>query len=145
MPQPQPEIQAEFQASIASLNESYGGEGKADFAGVTNPCELLAPILEWGDEVMRSGFFMGVFGEGTLGPGFGMSGYDVVWDFYHAQLSVSAYQGLGINLSGGVGASAGVYAGWVGGFNHGVSDWDGYHVTTSTEIGLPIIKEYIHK
>ena len=143
-PQADQEIQEEFEASLASLNQSYGGQGKADFAGIIDPCDLLKPVQEWGDEIIRSGFFMGVYGEGTLGPGLGMGGYDVVWDFYHGQLSVSAYRGFGIDFSGGAGASAGVYAGWVGGFEHGVSDWDGYHATASTELGLPLIKEYIH-
>ena len=59
-------------------------------------------------------------------------------------MTVSGYHGSGIDLAGGVAASGSVYIGWVGGFEHGISDWDGFHLTASTEIGFPFIKECLH-
>ena len=134
----------EFQKAMNTLNYAYGSQEKADFSRILSPCELLDPIFEWGSEALRSGFFMGVSGEGTLGAGIGLGGYDVVWDFYHAQATLSKYYGGGINLGLGAGVSASLYAGWVSGFQHGVSDWDGYHVAISTELSVPFLKEYIH-
>ena len=100
----------EFQDAVYTLNQSYGSPEKADFALLRNPCELLNPIFEWGEEAIKSGFFMGAGGQGTLGPAIGLGGYDVVWDFYHSQITVSAYHGIGLNLAGGAGITASLYA-----------------------------------
>ncbi|MEE2645562.1 MAG: hypothetical protein VYD19_11570 [Myxococcota bacterium] len=115
-----------------------------DLSGVLSPCQLLEPLQEWGDRLLRSVFFMGIAGEGVLGPGVSTGGYDLVWDFYHAQLSVSHYGGTGLTTSAGAGVAVSAYAGWVSGFRHSVADWDGLHVSVSTELSLPFIKDYIH-
>ena len=137
-------LQDEFHAAAQRLNHAYGGEGKADIATFGDPCILFEPILEWGDQALKSGFFMGAGGEGVLGPAVSTGGYDVVWDLYHGQMTVSQYGGRGLNLAGGVGASVSMYVGWVGGFSEGVSDWDGHHIAVSGEISAPLLKDYAH-
>ena len=137
-------VEAEFQESMQLLSEAYGQQGKMDFSSIVDPCTLLEPLRRWGAHALRSGFFMGVSGEGVLGPVVGVGGYDLVWDFYHAQLTVSSYRGKGLTLSPGAAASVSAYAGWVSGFHHGVADWDGFHVAVSTEISAPFLREYLH-
>ena len=133
----------EFRTALQQLSDAYGDEQKSDFLGL-DPCEILEPILSFGDEAVRSGFFVGVQGGGVLAGLANMGGADLVWDYYHAQLSVSSYASSGLNFTGGGNVNASVYAGWVTGFNHGVSDWDGQHYQVTTELGLPFIKEYVH-
>ena len=138
------EINDEFSSVIDQLESNYGSPEKADFFGILDPCDILTPLQEWSDQLLHSGFFIGVQGESLLGAGTGFGGMDIVWDFYHSQITVSAYKGLGISLSPGVNVSGGVYTGWVTGFKHGVSDWDGKHYQVSGEVSLPFIREYVH-
>ena len=138
------DIDDEFSLAINQLEANHGGPDKADFFGIIDPCDILTPFQEWSDQLLRSGFFLGVQGEGVLGAGTGFGGMDIVWDFYHNQITVSAYKGLGISLSPGVNLSASIYTGWVTGFQHGVSDWDGKHYQVSGEVSLPFVREFIH-
>lgn len=135
------EVDAEFDDAIGDLSADYGGEGKADLFGV-DPCSLIEPLVEYGDQGIRSGFFMGVEGEAVLGGGRGFGGFDLVWDLYHHQFTVSRYYGAGVGVPG-VGASVEAYVGYALGFQEGVSDWDGYFVTAEADFGLPFLREYL--
>jgi len=138
------ELNAEFGADQDGLFTSgCGDSGKADFFdSLPEPCDLLAPLLELGDDLMRAGFILGVEGEGVLGATVGFGGFDLVWDLYHQQMTVSRYAGAGFGFPG-FGASVQAYTGLAFGFEHGVSDWDGYFVTANVEIGLPFLKEFV--
>lgn len=136
------DVKDDFAEEIGALQDGFG-DGKADLFGFDiDPCELLAPLGEFGDDALHSGFVLGVEGEGVLGAGVGFGGIDLVWDFYHQQLTVSRYSGAGIGAPG-IGASVQGYVGLGLGFDHGVSDWDGYFVTATAEIGLPLLDDYV--
>ncbi len=130
----------DFQEAMNSLQGEYG-VGKADFFGV-DPCKLLEPILEFGDQATRAAFFVGLEGGGALGLGRVLEGYDMVWDLYHQQMTVSRYVGAGIG-GPGLGASLTAYTGLALGFQSGVADWNGYFVTTATELSLPFLKDFL--
>jgi hypothetical protein len=133
--------QQEFNDAIKDLTNDYGSDGKADLFGVS-PCALLTPLFTDGKNLTHCGLFAGVEGDGVLGVTFVTGGYDLVWDLYHQQMSVSRYTGAGLTTPG-VGASVEGYVGFATGFSHGVSDWDGYFVTTELEIGLPFLKDFV--
>jgi len=136
------EVKDDFADEIGAFQEGFG-DGKADLFGFDiDPCDLLAPLGEFGDDALRSGMVLGVEGEGVLGAGVGFGGFDLVWDFYHQQMTVSRYSGAGIGAPG-IGASVQGYVGLALGFDHGVSDWDGYFVTATAEIGLPLLDDYV--
>ncbi|RMH36370.1 MAG: hypothetical protein D6689_22580 [Deltaproteobacteria bacterium] len=131
-----------FADEFARFQDEFGA-GKADLFGLDiDPCALLGPLGEFGDDALRMGLVVGVEGEGVLGAGVGFGGVDFVWDLYHQQMTVSRYAGAGIGAPG-VGASAQAYVGAAFGFEHGVSDWDGYFVTATAEIGLPLLDDYV--
>lgn len=122
----------------------FGPDSKSDaFWEHLDPCAVLGGIYEFADDFTQLGFFYGVEGEGVLGTAVGVGGYDVVFDLYHRQMTVSKYAGAGVGTPG-LGVSLTVYAGVALGFHHGVSDWDGYFVTTELELGLPLLKDFIH-
>lgn len=136
------ETKDQFSDDFNQLNGEFGN-GKADLFGLNiDPCKMLAPLASWGHDAMRSGLVMGVEGEGVLGTAVGVGGFDLVWDLYHQQLSVSRYAGAGIGVPG-AGASVSAYAGAAFGFENGVDDWDGYFVTGEAEVGLPFLKDYV--
>ncbi len=121
----------------------FGKESKEDgFWDRIDVCQVLSNVLDVGDQVARIGFFYGVEGEGVLGTAYGVGGYDVVFDLYHRQAAVSKYFGGGVGTPG-LGGSVSFYVGVAEGFQHGVSDWDGYFVTAETEVGLPFLKDYL--
>ncbi len=140
-PMSPPQARENFQEAIAELQGEYGGEGKADLFGV-DPCRLIAPLVEHGEQGLRSGFFLGVEGQGVLGSAVALGGFDIVWDIYHQQMTVSRYLGAGVGTPG-LGASVEAYVGYARGFQEGVSDWDGYFVTFEGEVGLPFLREYL--
>ncbi len=122
----------------------FGPDSKSDgFWERLDPCAVLGGLYEFADDFSQIGFFYGVEGEGVLGVGVGVGGYDVVFDLYHRQMSVSKYFGAGVTTPG-LGASVTAYAGVAMGFQHGVVDWDGYFVTTELELSLPLLKDFIH-
>ncbi len=122
---------------------NFGKDSKADgFWDRLDVCKILGDVFQVGDQATRLGFFYGVEGEGVLGATYGMGGYDVVFDLYHRQMSVSKYFGMGLGVPE-ISASLSFYVGVALGFQHGVSDWDGYFVTAETELGLPFLKDYI--
>ncbi len=132
----------EFAGDFGDLQDEFGN-GKADLFGFDiDPCTLLAPLARFGHDAMRSGLVVGVEGEGVLGASVGVGGFDLVWDLYHQQLSVSRYAGAGVGVPG-AGASVEAYAGAAFGFEHGAEDWDGYFVTAEAEVGLPFLKDYV--
>ncbi len=123
---------------------SFGPDGKQDwFWERLDACEVLGGIYEFSDDFTRLGFFFGAEGDGVIGSAVGLGGYDVVFDLYHRQMSVSKYAGMGVTTPG-LGVSVTFYQGVAVGFEHGVSDWDGYFVTTSAELSLPLLKDFIH-
>ncbi len=132
---------AQFEEAIGELQADYGGEGKADLFGV-DACDLIEPLVAYGDAGLRAGLFMGVEGEGVLGAGRGFGGFDIVWDLYHQEMTVSRYFGAGVGTPG-LGASIQAYVGYAQGFQHGVSDWDGYFVTFEGSVGLPFLREFL--
>ena len=75
---PTEQIEDDLNASIQALQASYGDPSKTDAQAFIDPCTLIHTILEWGDEIVKSGFFVGVGGEGVLGFGLGFGGYDIV-------------------------------------------------------------------
>ena len=121
---PLEQTNTEFTSALQQLNNAYGDDQKADFSGL-EPCEILKPILDFGDEAIRSGFFVGAQGGGVLVGLATSGGVDIVWDYYHAQITVSKYTGGGINFTGGSNINTSIYAGWVTGFRHGVSEQRG--------------------
>jgi len=121
----------------------FGEDSKADgFWEHVSPCDILGGIYEFANQLSQMGFFYGVEGEGVLGITNVMGGYDVVFDLYHRQMSVSKYFGGGVSTPG-LGVSVSAYVGVALGFRHGVSDWDGYFVTTETELSLPLLKDFL--
>jgi hypothetical protein len=57
-------------------------------------------------------------------------------------MTVSKYAGGGIGVPG-AGASVSAYVGPAFGFEHGVSDWDGYFAESEVEIGLPFLQDFL--
>jgi hypothetical protein len=141
---PQDPSSEAFTEAMGDLDGEFGGDGKADLFDdlVPDPCELLHPIFVHGDAMSRAGFFMGVEGDGVLGVSESFGGYDIVWDLYHQQMTVSRYGGYGV-ATPGIGASIEPYVGFAAGFEHGVSDWDGYFVTTEIHFGLPFLDDFV--
>jgi len=132
----------EFADDFSQMSDEFGN-GKADLFGLDiDPCKMLAPLAGFGHDALRSGLVMGVEGEGVLGSAVAVGGFDLVWDLYHQQLSVSRYAGAGIGIPG-AGASVEAYVGAAFGFEQGVENWDGYFVTAEAEVGLPFLKDYI--
>lgn len=132
----------EFDEAVVDLQDEFGGDGtgKADIFGY-DECDVLRPILAGTDAGIRSGFFFGVESQVAFAGATGFGGFDVVFDLYHHQMTVSRYYGAGVALAL-AGISVEVYAGFATGFEHGVSDWDGYFVTANLEIGLPFLREF---
>jgi len=136
------DAKGDFADEVGAFQDGFG-DGKADLFGFDiDPCELLAPLGEFGDDALRSGLVLGVEGEALLGAGVGFGGFDLVWDFYHQQMTVSRYTGAGLGTPG-VGASVQAYVGMAFGFDHGVTDWHGYFVTATAQIGLPLLDDYV--
>jgi hypothetical protein len=135
------EAEADFGDAMSGLQDEFGQDGKADLFGV-DPCHFLTPLFDAGNDFTRAGFFVGVEGEGVLGVTAALGGYDLVWDLYHHQMSVSRYFGAGVSTPK-IGASVSAYAGFAVGFEHGAADWDGYFVTTGMDVGLPFLKDYL--
>jgi len=135
------EAEADFGDAMADLQGEFGQDGKADLFGV-DPCRFLAPLFAEGNDFTHAGLFVGVEGEGVLGATAAFGGYDLVWDLYHHQMSVSRYHGAGISTPK-VGASVTAYAGFATGFHDGVGEWDGYFVTTAMDVGLPFLKDFL--
>ena len=138
-----PPSDIQFDDAVADLSDEFGGSvgGKADIFGL-DPCQILSPVLSGTDATIRSGFFFGVEGNAVLGGVEGVGGYDVVFDIYHHQMTVSRYLGAGVGI-GLAGGSVEVYAGFATGFQHSVSDWDGYFVTAEAELSLPFLREFL--
>lgn len=135
-------VKDEFADEVGPFQDEFGN-GKADLFGLDiDPCKLLGPLAELGDDGIRSGLVIGVEGEGVLGTAVGFGGFDLVWDLYHQQLSVSRYAGAGFGLPG-AGASVQGYVGAGFGFEEGVSDWDGYIVGASADISLPLLRDFV--
>jgi hypothetical protein len=150
-------LRADFADDFASLNAEFGNDKaplfhsaecadnpKADaFGFLPEPCDLLAPLIPFGEDALRMGFFVGAAGQGTWGPVVGNGGFDIVWDLYHQQLTVSTYAGGGVATPGlSVGGS--VYAGAAFGFEQSVQDWQGYFVTGAVEVGLPYLQDFLN-
>jgi len=128
--------QAEFEESYALLEQQYP-------QSTGDSCEALGFWSDLGADALHSGFSLGVEGDAVLGPVTGFGGYDIVWDLYHQQLTVSKYAGTGIAVPElGVGVETYACVGF--GFTHGVSDWDGYFETATAEIGLPFLEKFAH-
>jgi hypothetical protein len=132
----------EFDQAYGDLSGEFGN-GKADLlGGRLDPCPLLQKLAPLGHDGTRMGLLLGVEGEGVLGPAVGFGGFDLVWDLFHQELTVSRYAGAGLGVPG-AGASVQAYAGTAFGFERGVSDWDGYFVNAGLELGLPLLKDFI--
>lgn len=131
----------EFDQSVQDLEMEFGDDTKADVFGV-DECDVLRPLLDAADGSIRSGFFLGVKGSAVIGGVAGPSGYDLVFDLYHHQATVSQYKGDGVALKL-AGAGVEVYAGVANGFDYGVNDWNGYFVTTSLSLSLPFLEGFL--
>jgi hypothetical protein len=102
-------------------------------------CDGLRPIYEAGVEAQKMGFVYGAAAEGGAGLQ-GARGYDVVWDLYHHQVTVSEWTGGGVGTL--VGADVEAYVGMAFGFQHGVSDWDGWFANVELTASLPILHDF---
>ena len=137
-------IDQESRGAMLELSEAFprghfGPDSKADgFWEKIEPCKVLKNMHAGGDQYIRPGYYMAIEGNGVLGPTMGISGYDVVFDLYHHQMSVSAYQGRGLTTSFGAGASITYAEGVALGFKNAVSDWNGYFVNSSLSAGIPL-------
>lgn len=132
-----------FEDAVSLLGEAHG-DGKADLLDIlgVDVCEILEPVLEFGEPSARLGYVIGAEGTGTLPGVVGVSGYDIVWDLYHHQLAAHQYRGGGLTSNIGPATGVGAYAGMAFNFQNGVGDWEGYFVTGSANIGLPYLREY---
>jgi hypothetical protein len=137
--EPPVSTEAEFQDAVTELQREYGGEGKADIFGI-DVCDALSPVLSGTDASIRSGFFIGVSGTAALSGLAGVGGFDVVFDLYHHQMTVSRYVGGGVALTP-ASSSVQVYAGFATGFEDGVADWNGHFVTATLSLSLPFVRE----
>jgi hypothetical protein len=112
--------------------------------GLPEPCELLGPALEIGDEFLKMGFVVGVEGRFAFGPHTDLGGYDAIFDLYHRQARVVWRRGAvaGIPLLN-AGASAEAYAGMAFGFERGVTDWNGRFKKVAGSISIPYMPQFI--
>ncbi len=136
-----PAEQPDADASLSGIQTDFGAEGKADL-GAARVCDVLRPLRRLGDRALHAAFFAGVEGDLAAGVASASSGYDVVFDLYHHQVSVSRYSGVGVRTPA-LGGSLTGYVGMALGLEHGVTDWDGYFVGTSAEISLPVLKDLV--
>jgi hypothetical protein len=121
----------------------FGPDSKTDaFWKDIDPCHVLHDIYEFSDDFTRLGFFFGVEGEGVLGIGEVVGGYDVVFDLYNRQMSVSKYLGRGVSTPE-LSASIEFYAGMALGFENSVSEWNGHFASVEMEISLPLLKNFV--
>ena len=112
---------AEYSNALATLQGSFGDEGKADSLGHVTACKLLEPLAAYSERGLRSGYLIGVEGAAVFGPAKGFGGMTVVFDLYHHQMTVLKYLGGGLTVPG-VGAEINAYHGSVTGFEHGVGE-----------------------
>jgi len=145
-PEPEPALDPEFDDAYDVLADGYGGGGKADLfedLGLDR-CSLLAPLASHFDELIKAGFFVGVSANRSVGPITYNNGYDIVFDLYHHQMTVSAYQTEGLRTGLTIGGGASAYFGAAFNFQRGAAEWNGYFVTTeatvnAAEIVLPVL------
>lgn len=95
------EVREEADEAISQLAFAYsqgrfGVEDKTDCFFSPDVCEVLGDLVAGGDGTLRLGFFMGVQGDVFYGHVSVMGGYDVVFDLYHRQMTVSRYVGGGL-------------------------------------------------
>lgn len=141
-PDPADQARDDFEDAFGELESEYG-EGKADLFGfLPDPCELLAPLLEHGDAMTHAGLFVGVAGDGVLGPAVGFAGMDLVWDLYHQQFTVARYRGAGLNVGADAGAGVHGYVGAAFGFQRSVAEWYEWFVTGNLSFGLPFLEDF---
>jgi hypothetical protein len=133
-----------YRESLSALQDSFGDEGKADSLGHVTACRLLEPLAAYSERGLRSGYLVGVEGAGVLGPAKGFAGVTVAFDLYHHQMTVLKYLGAGLTVPG-LGAELNAYHGSVTGFEDGVGEMDGYFATAELELGLPFIKDFMHR
>ena len=67
---PVEQTEDKLNVAIKALQHSYGDPNKTDAQVFMDSCTLINPIIKWGNQVIKSGFFVGVAGEGVLGFGF---------------------------------------------------------------------------
>lgn len=120
-----------------------GDDIKADLFGfLPDPCDLLRPLSAVGEDALHAGFIAGFEGNVQMGPMVDWGGYDLVWDLYHHQMTVSQYSGRGVGLPD-AGGNGGVYVGMAFGFEHGVADWDGSFLSAEVDFGIPHFQDFI--
>ena len=132
----------DFVSEVATLQGTFGDENKTDFMSMATVCEIVRPIARFGDDLTRSGFLMGIEGTRVLGFFNSFGGYDLVWDLYHQQFSVSRYGGS-LTTTDELALTATAYVGYAAGFEHGVADWNGTHEQVSLEFGLPWLDDFL--
>jgi hypothetical protein len=143
-PQSPEQLQDDFNTSLTDFNDVLGisNDDSADVFGNLNedPCEYLSELVDDRGELVPFGYFVGVEGELGLIVARGQVGVDLVFDLYHYQLGTSYYFGGGVGTLSGS-ASIEFYAGVAQGFEHSVSDWEGWFVTTELNVGLPFLND----
>lgn len=132
---------ADFEGSVMDLQSTFGGDGKQDLISRASVCELIEPVARYGDALIRGGFVLGLEGALVLGPIDTFGGYDLVWDLYSQQVTVSRYGGS-ITTLDEASISATAYVGFAAGFHGGVADWYGYHESVTVAVGLPFLDDF---
>ena len=132
----------DFVDSVVDLQATFGADDKMDLISRAEVCQMIAPVAKYGDALVRSGFVMGIEGTAVVGMFDGFGGYDLVCDLYHQQFTVSKYGGS-VQTMDELAITATAYVGYAAGFRTGVSDWHGYHVQASLEVGLPFLDDLV--
>lgn len=130
-----------FVDNVWELQATFGDEGKMDLVSRASICDLIEPVARYGDALIRGGFVMGIEGTAVVGVFDHFGGYDLVWDLYSQQFTVSKHGGSLITTDE-LAITATAYVGYVGGFYSGVGEWYGFHEQASVEIGLPFLDDF---
>lgn len=131
-----------FEDAVSELDE-FNDAGKYDLFGISgvDACVLLDPIFEYGERLMRAGYIVGVSGPDVLGENTGRGGYELVFDIYHQQLTITGHVGHSILAppwaSDADTDEAAYYDGIAFGLERGAHDWHGLYAEPVSAFGVP--------
>ncbi|MFT7624651.1 MAG: hypothetical protein ACI9WU_003839 [Myxococcota bacterium] len=132
---------ADFEDSVFDLQATFGSDDKQDLVSRASVCQLIAPVARYGDAIIQGGLVLGIEGTLVVGPIDAFGGYDMVWDLYHQEFTVSRYGGS-ITTMDEAAISGTAYIGFAAGLRGGVGDWYGFHEAVSVEVGLPFLDDF---
>ncbi len=134
-----------FEDAVAELDEFNDGKYDLFGPGGVDACALLEPIFEYGERLMRAGYVVGVSGPDVLGEGTGRGGYELVFDVFHQQFTVTGHLGQSVLAPPWATEAdqdeASWYDGVAFGLEAGVHDWHGAYAAPLSSFGLPFIEK----